>query len=149
VSASAFEEKTARFIEEHRLPDGSVRADHDQPIYVLATQYTFTPNTIRLVAGEQYELQMLSADVVHAFSILMGDTSYNAVVMPKAVTALKLKPTKRGAYLVVCNEYCGIGHDYMYFSIIVEETRKEEQQELSKERPRPKDHEHGEHGHGK
>jgi heme/copper-type cytochrome/quinol oxidase subunit 2 len=37
------------------------------------------------------------------------------------VTALKLQPTTPGRYLVVCNEYCGLGHDYMYFSIIVEE----------------------------
>jgi len=134
LTASEFEERTARFIEERRLPDGSVRADHDEPIYVMATQYTFTPNTIRLAAGEQYDLQMLSKDVVHAFSVQMGDTSYNAVVMPKMVTALKLKPMKPGTHLVVCNEYCGIGHDYMYFSIIVEEADGEEHHEnMSKE----------------
>jgi cytochrome c oxidase subunit 2 len=51
----------------------------------------------------------------------MGNSSYNAVVMPGIVTALKLQPAKPGRYLVVCNEYCGLGHDYMYFSIIVEE----------------------------
>jgi len=127
--ASEFEEKTARFIEEHQLPDGSVRAEQGKPIYVVAKQYTFTPNTIRLRTGEQYDLQMLSTDVVHAFSVQMGDTSYNAVVMPKMVTALKLKPTKPGTYLVVCNEYCGIGHDFMYFSIIVEKAEGEEHHE--------------------
>lgn len=142
VTASEFEEKTARFMEERRLPDGSVRAAHGEPIYVMATQYTFTPNTVRLAAGEQYDLQMLSKDVVHAFSVQMGDTSYNAVVMPKMVTALKLKPTKPGKYLVVCNEYCGIGHDYMYFSIIVEEAEGKEHHEETK------GHEHGER-HGK
>ena len=134
LMVSEFEEKTARFIEEHRLPDGSVRAEHGKPIYVMAMQYTFTPNTIRLTAGEQYDLQMLSADMVHNFSVQMGDTSYNAVVMPKIVTALKLKPTKPGTYLVVCNEYCGIGHDYMYFSFLVEEAKGEEHHEkMSKE----------------
>ena len=121
VSSSEFEEKTARFIEEHRLPDGSVRAEHGKPIYVMAIQYAFRPTTIRLAAGEKYDLQMLSTDVVHAISVQMGGTSYNAVVMPGIVTALKLKPTKPGKYLVLCNEYCGIGHDYMYFSVIVEE----------------------------
>lgn len=154
VTASEFEEKTARFMEERRLADGSVRAAHGEPIYVMATQYTFTPNTIRLAAGEQYDLQMLSKDVVHAFSIHMGDTSYNAVVMPKMVTALKLKPAKPGKYLVVCNEYCGIGHDYMYFSVIVEEAEgKEHHEEMSKEQhekssAKTKGHEHGER-HGK
>ena len=121
ASYAEFEEKTARFIEARRLPDGSVRAENGKPIYVLAVQYAFKPNTLRLTAGEHYELQMLSTDVVHAFSVLMGNSSYNAVVMPGIVTALKLQPTKPGRYLVVCNEYCGLGHDYMYFSIIVEE----------------------------
>jgi heme/copper-type cytochrome/quinol oxidase subunit 2 len=121
IKASEFEELTTRFMEGHRLPDGSVRAQHGEPIYVLATQYTFTPNTIRLRAGEEYELQMMSTDVVHAFSVQMGNTSYNTVVMPKMVTMIKLRPAKPGNYLVVCSEYCGIGHDFMYFSIIVEE----------------------------
>jgi len=119
-SASEFEVKTARFMEQHQLPDGSVRAENGKPIYVMAIQYTFRPNTIRLTAGERYDLQILSTDVVHAISVQMGGTSYNAVVMPNMVTALKLKPTKPGTYRVFCNEYCGIGHDYMYFSIIVE-----------------------------
>jgi heme/copper-type cytochrome/quinol oxidase subunit 2 len=121
LSADEFEYKTARFIEEHRLPDGSVRAEHGKPVYVMALQYTFRPNTIRLTAGEHYELQMLSTDVVHAFSAQMGGTSYNAVVMPNMVTALELRPTQPGTYRVFCNEYCGIGHDVMYFSIVVEE----------------------------
>jgi len=148
---SEFEEKTARFIEEHRLPDGSVRVEHGKPIYVMAMQYAFRPNTIRLTVGEQYDLQMLSTDMVHSFSIQMGDTSYNAVVMPKTVTALKLTPTKPATYLVICNEYCGIGHDYMYFSIIVEEAKgndhheKRSKEEHDKASTMTKGHEHGDH----
>ena len=125
----------------------------------MAMQYTFRPNTIRLTAGEQYDLQMLSADMVHNFSIQMGDTSYNAVVMPKIVTALKLKPAKPGTYLIICNEYCGIGHDYMYFSFIVEEAEgeghheemtEEEHKKMSKEQDKKtstmtKGQEHGAH----
>jgi heme/copper-type cytochrome/quinol oxidase subunit 2 len=129
VSSAEFEAKTARFIEEHRLPDGSVRAEHGKPIHVMANQYTFRPNIIRLAAGEEYDLQMLSMDVVHAISVQMGHTSYNAVVMPGIVTALKLKPIQPGKYLVLCNEYCGIGHDYMYFSVIVEEAVGEKHHE--------------------
>jgi len=151
VSSTEFEEKTARFIEEHRLPDGSVRAEHGKPIHVIALQYSFRPNTIRLAAGEEYELQMLSRDVVHAISIQMGGTSYNAVVMPGIVTALKLKPTKPGRYLVLCNEYCGIGHDYMYFSVIVEEAAGDKHHEPSGKEPREKNgilkKDHGHAGH--
>jgi heme/copper-type cytochrome/quinol oxidase subunit 2 len=149
VSSAEFEEQTARFIEAHRLPDGSVRAAHGKPIPVMAIQYTFRPNTLRLAAGEEYELQMLSTDVVHAFSVQMGKTSYNAVVMPGVVTAVKLRPTEPGKYLVFCNEYCGIGHDYMYFSILVEEGGGEEPHEApgsDKRSPIGKDGGHGDHG---
>ncbi len=126
VMAMEFREQAMEFIEEHKLPDGSVEADHNEPIYVMASQYAFTPNKIRLKAGEHYDLQMLSIDVVHAFSVQMGDTSYNALVMPQMVTALEIQPTQPGSYLVICNEYCGIGHDYMYFTIIVEEGAEHE-----------------------
>ena len=151
ISSSEFEEKTARFIAEHGLPDGSVRAEHSKPIYVVALQYTFRPNTIRLAAGEEYDLQMLSTDVVHAISMQMGGTSYNAVVMPGIVTTLKLKPAKPGKYLVLCNEYCGIGHDYMYFSVIVEEAVGEKHHDAPGDEPhgkgstRKKDNEHAGH----
>jgi cytochrome c oxidase subunit II len=121
VKSAEFEERTARFIEAHRLPDGSVRASPQTPIYVVARQYSFVPDRIRLSAGERYELQMLSTDVVHAFSVQMGNTSYNAVVMPHIVTTVELTPQKPGTYLIVCSEYCGLGHDFMYFSIVVEE----------------------------
>ena len=153
ASSSEFEGKTTRFIEAHRLPDGSVRAEHGKPIYVMANQYTFRPNIIRLAAGEEYDLQMLSVDVVHAISVQMGRSSYNAVVMPGIVTALKLKPTKPGKYLVLCNEYCGIGHDYMYFSVIVEEAASEKRHEPSGSERREKgdtlkkDDGHGHGGH--
>jgi heme/copper-type cytochrome/quinol oxidase subunit 2 len=153
VSSSEFEERTARFIKEHQLPDGTVRAEHGKPIYVMAHQYAFRPNTLRLAAGEEYDLQMLSTDVVHAISVQMGGTSYNAVVMPGIVTALKLKPAKPGKYLVLCNEYCGIGHDYMYFSVIVEEAESEKhreppgQEQHEKAATPKKDDGHGHGGH--
>jgi heme/copper-type cytochrome/quinol oxidase subunit 2 len=153
MSAEKFEELSRRFIEEHRLPDGSVRVRHGSSVYVLASQYTFTPNTIRLTAGEEYELRMLSADVVHAFSIQMGGTSYNAVVMPKAVTALKLEPKTTGTYLIVCSEYCGIGHDTMYFSVSVELAGALPEEIKAEPAPKPspktKGNAHGDHRHDK
>ncbi len=121
VMAMEFQQKVMEFQKEHKLPDGSVEAQHDEPVYVMASQYVFTPNKIRMKTGEHYDVRVLSSDVVHALSVQMGGTSYNAVVMPMMVTALDIKPTQPGTYLVICYEYCGLGHDYMYFTIIVEE----------------------------
>lgn len=152
VSSSEFEEKAARFIKEHQLPDGSVRAEHGKPIYVMARNFKFQPNVLRLPAGAEYDLQMLSTDVVHAISVQMSGTSYNAVVMPGIVTTLKLKPTKPGKYLVLCNEYCGFGHDYMYFHVIVEEDDGKTHREPHGKEPPEKTTTPGKddvHGHGK
>ncbi len=127
VMAMEFQQKTMKFKEEHKLPDGTVEADHDEPVYIIASQYTFTPNKIRMKTGEHYDVQVLSIDVVHAFSVQMGGTSYNSLVMPMMVTALEIAPIEPGTYLVICNEYCGLGHDYMYFTIIVEEGEEGEE----------------------
>ncbi|MEE8413028.1 MAG: hypothetical protein V3R96_00610 [Dehalococcoidales bacterium] len=122
IMADEFEARTTEFIEEHQLSDGSVRASHDEPVYIISSQYTFTPNVLRLEAGADYELRIFSPDVVHAFSVQMGGTSYNSVIMPMSIMKLNVKPTVPGTYLTICNEYCGLGHDFMYFTIIVEES---------------------------
>ena len=120
VMAADFEDEVDEFIEHNGLPDGSVQADHDEPVLIIASQYTFKPSVVRLKTGEEYQFMFLSEDVVHAISIQMGGTSYNTTVMPETVTSIGLEPTQPSTYLVLCNEYCGIGHDFMYFTIIVE-----------------------------
>ena len=92
VMASEFGDRVAGQIEKHGLPDGSVEADHDEPVYVMASQYTFSPSTIRLKTGVEYTFQFLSSDVVHALSVQMGDTSFNAVVMPMMMALSTSQP---------------------------------------------------------
>jgi heme/copper-type cytochrome/quinol oxidase subunit 2 len=133
VMAAEFQNKMTEYIEEYSLPDGSVEHLHEGSAYIMASQYTFTPATIRMGAGESYNLQFLSSDVVHSISVQMDGTSYNAVVMPMMVTSLEVKPLQPGTYLVNCNEYCGIGHDYMYFTLIVEEGDGHEEDEHEEE----------------
>ena len=129
VMAMEFQQTTLAFQEEHELPDGTVEAQHDEPVYIMASQYAFTPNKIRMKTGEHYILQILSIDVVHGFTIQMDGTSYNTVVMPMMVTEIEIKPDKPGTYLIVCSEYCGLGHDYMYSTLIVEEGAEHDDEE--------------------
>ncbi len=133
VMAAEFQDKMTEYIEEYSLPDGSVEHLHEGSAYIMASQYSFTPATIRMETGERYNLQFLSNDVVHAISVQMGGTSYNAVVMPMMITSLEIKPLQPGTYLFNCNEYCGIGHDYMYLTLIVEEGDEHEEDEHEEE----------------
>ena len=129
VMAMEFQQKTMAFKEEHELPDGTVEADHDEPVYIMASQYAFTPNKIRMKTGEHYDVRILSIDVVHGFTVQMGGTSYNSLVMPMMITEIEFAPIEPGTYLIVCSEYCGLGHDYMYSTIIVEEGAEHDDEE--------------------
>jgi cytochrome c oxidase subunit II len=58
-----------------------------------------------------------SSDVVHGFEI--AQTDVNIMAIPGWVNSASHRFTKPGTYLLVCNEYCGIGHQNMYGTIEV------------------------------
>jgi cytochrome c oxidase subunit 2 len=121
VDPVEFIEKTNRYISRNQLADDSVLAvpDHEDN-YLIAAQYSWQPDTIRMKAGEDYSFLIISVDVVHTFSVVMGGSAYTTVVMPDMVTELEIHAETPGEYLMVCYEYCGIGHDKMYTTFIVE-----------------------------
>ncbi len=105
--------------EKYGLPDGSVRLPPDSTIYVLAQQFAFRPNTIRLVFGGNYEFIFFSPDVYHGASLIQ-DGSINMVVAPDMTARVSIKATQLGEIRLLCNEYCGAGHHLMKGKIIVE-----------------------------
>jgi cytochrome c oxidase subunit 2 len=121
VDPAEFIQKTNRYIARNQLEDGSVQAvpDHGDN-YLIAAQYSWKPDKIRMVAGEDYSFKIVSVDVVHTFSVVMGDSAYTTVVMPDMVTELEIHAETPGEYLMVCYEYCGIGHDLMFTTFVVE-----------------------------
>jgi cytochrome c oxidase subunit 2 len=121
VDPEEFSDKTLRYINRYKLPDGSVQAlpDHEDN-YLIASQYSWTPDVLRLEQGEDYKFKIISVDVVHTFSIIMGDSAYTTVIMPNMVTEVHISAETPGEYVMVCYEYCGIGHDLMFTTFIVE-----------------------------
>lgn len=87
-------------------------------VYITAQAFAFTPNEIRLKAGDALELHVTSKDVIHGLQIL--NTSINIEVIPGEVATVTHTFKKPGVYLMVCNEYCGIGHHVMMARIVVE-----------------------------
>lgn len=120
VSPSAFREAVQAQQARYGLPDGSVRPPPGD-VYLMASQFAWTPRVLRLQAGREYRLHLLSTDVVHGFSLVLGGSSYNLVLMPGMVATVEVRPERPGTYLLVCNEYCGIGHQWMWGQIVVEE----------------------------
>ncbi len=96
-------------------PDGSVT------VTVVALMYSFLPNEIRVPAGAPVTFRITSPDVIHGFQI--AGTNGNTMVVPGYVSQFTTTFDSPGEYLIVCNEYCGLGHHGMYATLIVEGTQ--------------------------
>jgi len=91
--------------------------DQEYNAYMVGYAFGFTPEKMEIPAGSTVHFQITSSDVVHGFQI--PGTNVNMMVVPGEVNYLSYTFTKPGEYLILCNEYCGIGHEYMSTTIIV------------------------------
>ncbi|WP_332631958.1 cytochrome c oxidase subunit II [Halalkalibacter flavus] len=79
--------------------------------------FRFNPNNIEIPAGSTVHFTMTSKDVVHGFQV--AGTNLNAMVTPGHIQKISQTFHEPGEYLVICNEYCGIGHQHMATTITV------------------------------
>lgn len=86
--------------------------------YILAQTWAFLPNQITIPKGSTITFYVTSRDVQHGFNI--QGTNINMMVIPGQVSTLTATFDKPGTYNIVCNEYCGVGHQIMYATIEVE-----------------------------
>lgn len=84
---------------------------------MIAQMFSYDPMNMEVPAGSTIMFNVTSADVVHGFQI--PGTVANFMVMPGEVSHITYTFDEPGEYLVLCNEYCGIGHEMMYTKIIV------------------------------
>jgi cytochrome c oxidase subunit II len=86
--------------------------------YVVAHIFAFEPSSIKVPVGSTVTFYATSPDVVHGFFI--PNTAINMMVIPGWVSEDSHTFRKAGTYLLLCNEYCGAGHHFMYGSIEVQ-----------------------------
>ncbi|WP_078382464.1 cytochrome c oxidase subunit II [Sutcliffiella halmapala] len=84
---------------------------------IIAMTFGYEPNTITVPAGSTVKFQVTSQDVVHSFTI--PTTNVNMMITPGHINQSEYTFDKTGSYLVLCNEYCGIGHQNMQMTIEV------------------------------
>ena len=92
-------------------------ADGAYEAYYVAQIFQFTPRTLAVPVGSRVTFYVTSSDVEHGFSI--PETGVNAMVTPGWVSSVSHTFDKPGTYLLVCNEYCGAGHQLMASKIEV------------------------------
>ncbi len=97
----------------------TTNADGSVVVTAVALMYSFLPNEIRVPAGTPVTFRLTSPDVIHGFQI--AGTNGNTMIVPGYVSQFTTVFDTPGEYLIVCNEYCGLGHHGMYATLIVEE----------------------------
>ena len=85
--------------------------------YLQASMWRWYP-VLKLREGQTYRLHISSLDLNHGFSLLPMNMNFQ--VLPGYDHVLTIKPQAPGTYPIVCNEFCGIGHQNMVGKIIVE-----------------------------
>lgn len=88
-------------------------------VTIEARQFAFIPSRIELRDPEVVRFKVYSADVIHGFQIV--GTNVNAMVMPGYVASFTWEPPEEleGRLLIICNEYCGVGHHLMMGELVI------------------------------
>jgi cytochrome c oxidase subunit II len=94
-----------------RSPDGTYEA------YYVARVFSFTPSSLTVPVNTKIVFYVTSADVVHGMYI--AKTDVNMMAEPGWVNSQEHIFYKKGTYLLICHEYCGIGHQNMFGRIEV------------------------------
>lgn len=110
TTPAAFSAKVAAFAKQYGGPDGRVYVPPGTDAYMMASRYSWYPELV-VQSGKQYRIWLSSADALHGFS-LVGQ-NLNLEVAPHHAMGAKLRIGEPGRYLIVCNEFCGLGHAHM------------------------------------
>lgn len=86
-------------------------------VSIVALAFGYNPNKIEVPVGKEIIFKVTSPDVVHSFSIV--NTNVNMMVIPGQINEKRYTFKKPGNYLIICNEYCGTGHQLMNTTIEV------------------------------
>ena len=100
-------------------PGVTINADGSATVRVVSLMFGFSPNEIHVPRGVPVTFRITSLDVIHGFQIVQ--TNGNAIVVPGYVTQFTTRFDRAGEYLIVCNEYCGLGHSSMFARMYVED----------------------------
>ena len=93
--------------------------DNPKVIEIAARKFEFTPNEITLEKGHPVILRLTSSDRVHGFfsKALKFDTD----IPPGKTTDVVITPNTVGEFTIICDHYCGTGHDNMKMKATVVE----------------------------
>lgn len=87
-------------------------------VVIVGHAWAFNPAEVRVPAGAEITFITTSVDVLHGFNV--ESTRVNLMLVPGQVSRTVHTFRDPGEFLLICHEFCGLGHHYMVGRIIAE-----------------------------
>ena len=85
---------------------------------IIGQAWAFVPSEIRVPAGSTVTFTATSRDVLHGIHV--AGTRVNVMLIPGQISRVEYTFDEPGEYLLICHEYCGLGHHTMGGKVVVE-----------------------------
>jgi cytochrome c oxidase subunit 2 len=92
-------------------PDGSLT------VHLVAARYGFYPPRIEVPVDTPVTFRIASADVLHGVHVPF--TNLATMIVPGYISEVTTTFPRTGDFSLLCNEYCGLGHDSMWSRLVV------------------------------
>lgn len=86
-------------------------AANEYELDMIAYVFGYDPAKIDIPKGAVVHFKVTSTDVVHGFEI--AGTNVNMMIVPGEISTFTYTFNNAGEFLLLCNEYCGSGHQVM------------------------------------
>ncbi|RXT08916.1 cytochrome c oxidase subunit II [Ammoniphilus sp. CFH 90114] len=93
--------------------------ENEYEVNMVSLAYAYIPYEISVPKGATVHFNVVTKDVLHGFEI--AGTSANFMVVPGHISKHTAVFNQPGEYLILCNEYCGLGHHVMNAKLEVTE----------------------------
>ncbi|MGR3764776.1 cytochrome B5 [Rossellomorea sp. NS-SX7] len=83
----------------------------DYELVLVASTFFYDPGVVEVPKGSTLKIIATTKDVIHGFEV--AGTNINMMLEPGYISEYTTTLDQTGEFLVVCNEYCGVGHHTM------------------------------------
>ena len=123
IDTEEFRDTVAAYREAGEQTDDGLVPPGDE-VYIGAGQFYWDGLPAVLEVDREYDVHFAAYDVQHGFSIRPEHTlskQINLQVLPGYEWVVPMTFDEPGTYRVLCNEFCGNGHEAMHGRLIVRE----------------------------